>query len=507
MKRSAATTAFLAVLGLALAARLIGLDRVFVLDELRTIRFSNMPLPGLLGHLAPESYPPFTYLLMSFWMRLSTLAVWIRMPFVIFGIASVVVFYIIGRELIDKTFGLLVMFLAALMPMQVWISQYVRGIAPCIFFMLLSTRYFLRLTKAPARDRNAADIAGYVASTVLSIYSFYFSFFVIFAQNIIYCVGKRRDGASLFRWAALQALLGISFLPWLGGFCAQMRGANVAMNFSVMNNPGLTAGGFRIGLFMRALSGLLGLDQAFLANTAVTKHMPPPAITAIPVLFLLALIVLVYGLIRLWRRAAKEKVEIIFFLVFAVIPYLCAAALNIALKTPITPRYFALSSAFMIFVYAYALYGMRSKKARNIILVLVAVLGCARLADFSRTAIDYRGAARFVGASIRDGECLLFIGGDAAYRYYAAAPGAVIPSDDYIRSYTTGMDYSLSSLIDRDRLGDRLRPFKTVWIYTSGEKGVGIVRHVLGLVGSFGYNETGRWPFKDLEVLKYEKIQ
>ncbi|MBU0667292.1 MAG: glycosyltransferase family 39 protein [Nanoarchaeota archaeon] len=69
-----------------------------------------------------------------------------RVPFVILGLASIFLMYLICTELKDKKTGLIAAFFAAISPMMVYFSRNVQGESPLIFFSLLVV-YFLILYK------------------------------------------------------------------------------------------------------------------------------------------------------------------------------------------------------------------------------------------------------------------------------------------------------------------------------------------------------------------------
>jgi len=211
MKKNRFKIIFFIIIVISLWVRLIGLDRGFVLDEYRSIVISQLPLDGIFESIKQESYPPFSFAALSLWINIAQNDTWIRLFFVLFGMLSVLFVYLIGREISNRRFALLAMFFMALMPMQVWASQYVRGIGPAILFSLISTLFFIKLLQ---RDRCGKAIsAGYVLITALAAYSFYFTFFVILSQNIVYLIKKINNKVDLMKWMFLQICVFVLFFP------------------------------------------------------------------------------------------------------------------------------------------------------------------------------------------------------------------------------------------------------------------------------------------------------
>lgn len=506
---------FLSILLLAIGLRLMGLDRSFVSDEYRTIKFAGSRMAEIPGILKDDAYPPLSYFFLSAWLDISGNDVWTRLLFVIFGVFSVVLVYSIGRELMDAKYAILAMFLMALMPMQVWVSQYIRGIGPSIFFLLLSTLFFLRLLKDNAGMGFRLNAAGYILSSIAAIYSFYFAFFIIGAQNIIYVITKRDKPANIFKWLAFQVLLAVSFLPWLDIFLWQMRNSNVFMNFSVMQKSGLTLWGLKIGTLIRCFSGFLGLDQSFLMNTAVAKDISVLATHLIPSVFFIAIIFLLSFFVFMYKRFRQNPIAgnaefsyskiFIFFLLFAVTPLAASVFLNVFFKSSILARYFAVSSAFLVFVYALIFYSIRNKKIYYFILAAFILISFVRIYDFTKTLIDYKNSAIFVKNNIRDGECLLFVSGDMAYEHYCEFPEDTIKTADYMRPYDPDTGSSYDRFVDEEELVRRLRPYKTVWIYNRAERMAGEVRYICNIMERHGYKKGSSRAFKNIEIFKYVK--
>ena len=174
MKSKLTAVIFFAILLLAIGVRIVGLERCFFLDELRTINFSARPIPEMLDILKQEeSYSPLLYFSIRGWMNFAENDIWIRLLFVAFGTLSVITVYLIGKYLVNSRYALISMFLMALMPMQVWVSQYVRGIAPSIFFSLLSTLFFLKLLRGGETGKNYyLSALFYVLASATAIYFF-----------------------------------------------------------------------------------------------------------------------------------------------------------------------------------------------------------------------------------------------------------------------------------------------------------------------------------------------
>lgn len=514
MTKKAAIFFFIAIFIFAAALRFINIDRCLINDELRTIRFASSGILAIFSSISQDSYPPFPYISLLIWMNISDSDIWIRLLFIIFGILSVGVSYMLAKKLLGLRYALIAMFMMAIIPMQVWISQYIRGISPAIFFLLLSVFFFFILA-AESKKWKPIHAIGYVASSVFAIYSFYLSFFIIAAQNILYLFFRRHSAKQVMRWFLLQAFIFLSFIPWLGGFFAQTKYANILKNFTAVVDAGISILGMPIGTYIRTVAGFLGLDQAFLMQVPVAK-MAGRSLTVIifPLFFLIAAIA-IFFVARFYKRIAGEqktdsdlfsKKEImLYFSLLAVVPLILSIALNLIFKTPLTMRYMAPSSAFLAFVYALMLAEIKKVKILFAVLAVLAAISIFRIADFNSGLVDYRSAAKFVSSAMAKDDCLLFIGGEAAYAHYAEMPVHHVDSSVYIRPYIGQDNFSVEDRVNRDALHHVLLPYNSLWIYQSGEQMTGIVHYVRGLLKSYGYSNTTIRKFRNLEVFYYKK--
>ena len=83
---------FALVLALALALRVVGLDKGLWIDEAATIGMTLPELAGGLLGVIPFDSPPAYYLLLRAWSLLGESEAWLRLLSVILGVSTIVVF-------------------------------------------------------------------------------------------------------------------------------------------------------------------------------------------------------------------------------------------------------------------------------------------------------------------------------------------------------------------------------------------------------------------------------
>ena len=161
-----------------------------------------------------DNNPPLYYTILHFW-------VWIfgdsefsaRVPSALFGSFSIIAIYSVGRFLFNKNVGLLAALILATSVFHIKYSQKARAYSLLALLTLVSYYFYLKITSSKERSY----FVGYVISSVLLLYTHYFGFFIIAAQNIFffteYFRNRKVGELSLKKWVVSQVLLFILYLP------------------------------------------------------------------------------------------------------------------------------------------------------------------------------------------------------------------------------------------------------------------------------------------------------
>lgn len=216
------------ILVLALFLRLINLNQSLWWDEAINVVYakSNDFWWFISKYPIGDFHPPGWFAILWIWGHIfgfSEIAV--RLPSVFFGVATVWLTYLLGKELFNRKAGLLASVFLAIAPLHVYYSQESRMYVFAAFSVTLSFYFLNRLT---AKKKWAG--LGYALSLVTVLYSDYLAYFIIPAQ-IIYLLWVRK-----FNRVVLIAVLtsGLAFLPWLSIFPIQFKtGMNFALDLPV----------------------------------------------------------------------------------------------------------------------------------------------------------------------------------------------------------------------------------------------------------------------------------
>jgi mannosyltransferase len=187
------TLAILAGLtGLAILLRIPNLNSCLWLDEVLTmVRFARPPLSQILTSFPDQNQHMLYSLLAHFSVVLFGEHAWaLRLPSLIFGVASIWALFWMGRRLIGEKEALLACALMTVSYHHIWFSQNARGYMGLLFFTILATWLWME-----AMDRNAwGTWMAYTASIVLGMWIHMTIVFVAATHALVFLVIWLRSG-------------------------------------------------------------------------------------------------------------------------------------------------------------------------------------------------------------------------------------------------------------------------------------------------------------------------
>jgi len=222
----------LAILLLAVALRLHALEAQSLWnDEGTSVALASRDLATITRNASQDIHPPLYYYALHAWMGLFGDRVGaVRSLSVVAGVGAVVAIYALSKRLFSPTTALLATLLTAVSPFQVYYSQETRMYALASLLGLLGMLAWVRLLDgwAACRGHKRAGLLAvvYVLLAVLSVYTHYFGFAILLAQNIGFLAWliavyrpreekRRGKWGLLLRWALLQIIIVASYVPWL----------------------------------------------------------------------------------------------------------------------------------------------------------------------------------------------------------------------------------------------------------------------------------------------------
>jgi len=309
----------LLIILLAFGLRLAAIDRQDIWgDEAFSIWLSSQPLPSVVAGGA-DTHPPLYPFLLYLWLRLagsSPLVVRLLSAFI--GTLTIPVVYALGRRVFGRLAGGLASLLAAVSPALIYYSQETRMYGLVTLLAAASVYWAVRTLPegqyAKGHSWSSRPYVTYILVTLAAAYTHYYAFFVILAENvvIIFALLRGRRWRGLVRWLVGQGIVALAYIPWIivqSGFL----GGKASARFQEWD----------LGTALRIVSKTLGLFGAGLVT-------PPTAAWVVVLLFLLAILAGLWGLVR------RRQPESWLIAAYLLLPLILAWAVN-----PIMPFFYA----------------------------------------------------------------------------------------------------------------------------------------------------------------------
>ena len=375
-KKCAFFLVILVIVGTALRLYHLDFNSIW-LDEASTYAFTLQPAGeywNLLTSLG-EVHPPLFYLFEKLALPLGKSEVALRIVPAVFGIATIPLFYMVGRKLVDDRVGLLMAVLITFSPFHIQYSQDARMYTVFLFFVALSLVFYLEAMKTGA----FWQWTGFAVASSLVVWTHFFGF-ILFGALVLY---------------ALSAYL--------------VKKQN-------LRNPGIS-----VVIFL-VISSPLFMVAAGIASHRIGDTLPTWGYTGD--LFILKTIITVFsitpetllGFIILFTIGLAwlyfEKRDVWIFII-AVIAISLAIGYFLSFHMPIDPRYFIFLLPFIYAAIASAALPFFQKiPVYPVMAVFTAVfilLWATQLAGYYTHPInqDWRGSANFLVKNVKPGDIII----------------------------------------------------------------------------------------------------
>lgn len=208
---------------IALVVRLIAIDESLFADELFLFDIvADRDLGEVMRDVHDEeSTPPLHFLLAWASAKLGEPTVWVRIPSVVAGTATVPLVYLLGARTVGRAAGVAASAVVAIAPFALYYSVEARAYGLMSFLAVLST---LLLLTALSKDR-LGWWAGFAACTAALLYTHYAGVFVVVAQAAwAGWAHRERIRALLLAHAAVA----LAYMLWLPSFLHQSEDSAAA---------------------------------------------------------------------------------------------------------------------------------------------------------------------------------------------------------------------------------------------------------------------------------------
>lgn len=372
----------------AFALRLYKLNSGLWLDEILTyVNYARMPFGEIVSTYFNENqHFLYTILAHACFVMFGESAWALRLPAVLFGAASIVALYLLGREVTGRRESLFACALFAVSYHHVWFSQNARGYSGLLFWTLLSSWLLLRAL----REGRPGLWIWYAVSATLGVYTHITMLFVIAGQflSYLYQIYARRQESWPHRWTGLiLGFCGATLLTFeLHALVLPQIFGGMAKTVSVVEewkNP--------LWTLLEIFRGL----QANFAGSAV-------ALAAVGIFA-----------VGVWSFARSFPILLQLFL----IPPILGATLVISAGHHLWPRFFFFAFGFGglvairgAMVVEQAITGRFGRQAPGVLCVGLLVVSAASVPFAFGPKQDYAGALKFVEANRQPGDAVVTVG-------------------------------------------------------------------------------------------------
>ena len=371
------TLALIAILLAAIGIRLWGLDAQSLWhDEVLTTLSASVPFTQVAESVEKnENKPPGYFFVINLWAHAFGMSEFsLRLPSVLFGVASVWVMYLLGRDLFDdRRIGLIAALLLTFSRFHIAYSQEARTYSLWFLLLLLSCCFTVGMT----RRNSLVDQIGYVLAAAFAMYAHPFAAFALLALNIYYFathfVLHPKPATDPRRWLICQFAFSLLFWPWLQKTLLVVR---TGLPWIIESTP-----------FPEAILSYAG------------------SVGLLAMLILLVGVALGYGL-------ARRERGIVLLILLALLPTLGPLAFASRLYQTFIPRYGIIAVAALLLLAAYGIARLRPWATVLMCVAFVAVSmahfrpGYGNYPGYEPKA-DIRGIARHVRSASLGGDAVI----------------------------------------------------------------------------------------------------
>jgi hypothetical protein len=204
-------TALAVVLRALIVGQTVGFDELYLYE----IVHAHGPVDVISMVHDTESTPPLHFLLAWAAARIGCDDfLWIRMPSLVLGAATVPLVYALGLRTVGRTAALVAAALFAIVPFELFYDTEARAYATIAFLSAAGTLALLEMVRTGRRRWAVA----FVLITVAELYTHYTVVFVIGAQ-LVWALWAHRERARLV--LSSYAVIALAFVPWIPSFIFQ----------------------------------------------------------------------------------------------------------------------------------------------------------------------------------------------------------------------------------------------------------------------------------------------
>ena len=444
-----------------------------------TLLFGNLVDPGFSVNSA------LYFGVLNLWSYLGESEAVLRLLSVIFGVISIVLIYLLGKQLFNIPTALAGAFLIAVNPLHLQHSQEVRGYSLLVLLAILVLILVTRVVREEGRGRSliwAAVVAG------LMFHTHYLSIVFIFCVGVFLAVAHFAWKRPLAPRHVITAVVVLAAFTWK--FPAKYL-------FQSLMRAGLHGEPRHWWLTRSVGTPDLSFVGQIFKSFSVGVEGPPGRVfnllwILVPVLFLFGL----YRVLKTDRGEREERFWIPVAIVFFPMAVLFAYS---QFENVFLPKYLIYALPVYLLVIAYGVMSVPRKPVKVVLCgAMLLIMGGSLFSYYQgRKYPDWKGALSRVLLDYREGDVLAFNSGEnrVVWEYYRRR----MAGDKEVEAYYFG-DYSA---VDRDvtqyireisgEYRELLSRYRRVWLISS-LVWVTDPQNLVEQIAEAGFRLEGSWP-------------
>ena len=183
--------------------------RAFWFDEAFTYEIAKLPFVQIWPAVLTDSNPPLYYLLIHFLLFLSKNPLVLRLPSLVFNLATIWLTFLIGKKLFPNRVAVVTTILLAISPLQIYLATEARLHALAGLFLVGIIHSFFDLTTTV----NRKNLVFFVLWSILGLYTQYYILLVFLPLTILVFTEPKK--LTPIKWTQLLSLIFLIWSPWL----------------------------------------------------------------------------------------------------------------------------------------------------------------------------------------------------------------------------------------------------------------------------------------------------
>ena len=323
------------IIALAFIIRLPFTFRPLKGDEILTLQGIRVSFWEIIPYLSNpanhEPYPPLFYWIFHIWDSIFANFILDRFLLVLIGTTGVYFTYRTGTILKNKELGIIAAILMVFTPQAIWADQWLRAYSLAALLCVLTVFTYLHALKT----KSFWIWISYSLFGVLLLYNFYFGAIILIALGLHFIFFVKKNRRKFIFWIIAQALIFVSFAPWLSTVFSQFKGSSGVSE--IIEKKGLWLWNLHIGALLNGWLGTFGLDSLW----------NPVPVSDLPIIYLLIFFFFICGIIYLsirgWIASLHDDRDLtVSVLWISIVPAFIGFVIHQITSFPVVHHYYSI---------------------------------------------------------------------------------------------------------------------------------------------------------------------